>query len=600
MREARLPGKVSGNLRSGGVEQACKSGVSALWRSDSGPLAAADLAAMGLASSAQCWAARGHDGQHLAAVHEQHAQGAHTIVVGELEQLSELAARLGMAPQTPPSALVAAALERYGTETPAELSGEWSLLQRRADGSVIAMLSAARRDPLLWAQSGPHWALHSDLFALARIDWVNTEIDETGLLARVGRDYMRQRRGARTMLVGVSELRPGESLTVRPDGSSSVQSCDVLTPQPAFSGSFADALTASDELLARIMRERLARTPRGMLLLSGGLDSSLLAAYLAGIARTEPQAVVSVAPPESGLADEEHFARMVADRLGLPLHCVAPAAELNAYRPPNRVFAGANGPAMSNRHCITQAIQQLAGEEGVGLLINGTYGELTATARLPDRSLFQRLRTVAASAWHHLSPPEVLDIAHHPFHVRVAPHRLANLPEPISTWIAEPREDAQWPPRDGMFGYLPGAEKALMIANEFHPGAQRMSFPYRDVRLLRLFAGFPLATLLSGGHDRPVVRNLLTGRVPEAIRLRQRAMPATPDHLPRLQRQAESARARIPEFRRAELDEWLDLNWLDEVLSKVAARGPRDVNEANQVQLTAMFAEFMLWWRTQF
>ena len=95
------------------------------------------------------------------------------------------------------------------------------------------------------------------------------------------------------------------------------------------------------------------------------------------------------------------------------------------------------------------------------------------------------------------------------------------------------------------------------------------------------------------------MRSLLEGRLPDTIRLRTEGMPASPDHLPRLQRQAEAARLRIAEFRRAELDEWLDLDWLDAGLAQVAARGARDVAEANQVQLTAICAEFMLWWRTR-
>jgi asparagine synthase (glutamine-hydrolysing) len=92
---------------------------------------------------------------------------------------------------------------------------------------------------------------------------------------------------------------------------------------------------------------------------------------------------------------------------------------------------------------------------------------------------------------------------------------------------------------------------------------------------------------------------LLDGRLPDAIRLRTRGMPASPDHIPRLQRHAEAARLRIADFRRAELDDWLDLDWLDQALGRVAVRGPRDVYEANQVQLTAITAEFLLWWRAR-
>ena len=66
----------------------------------------------------------------------------------------------------------------------------------------------------------------------------------------------------------------------------------------------------------------------------------------------------------------------------------------------------------------------------------------------------------------------------------------------------------------------------------------------------------------------------------------------------RLQRQAPAARARIPAFRRAGLDAWFDLNWLDTALGEIAERGPRDVDEANEVQMTTINAEYLTWWRT--
>jgi asparagine synthase (glutamine-hydrolysing) len=105
--------------------------------------------------------------------------------------------------------------------------------------------------------------------------------------------------------------------------------------------------------------------------------------------------------------------------------------------------------------------------------------------------------------------------------------------------------------------------------------------------------------LIQGGHDRGMARRMMDGNLPDSIRLRTRGMPASPDHIPRLQRQAAAARDRIRVFRAAEVDEWLDLDWLDEALQLISQRGPSDVDEANQVQLTALAAEFITWWRAQ-
>lgn len=575
-----------------------KSGCTALWRSDGAPLANTDLAVLGL-SAAEDWAALGYDSMNSAAVHEYRAAGCHTIIVGELAGLAELAARLALSKNTPFAALAAIALAKFGSDTPTQLIGEWSLIQRSATGSVTAMLSAGRRDPLLWANRGPRWAISSNLFALARLDWVDTAIDEAGLLAGVGRDMVRKQRGQRTMLRGIYELHPGEILTICTSGKVAISASAACNPQPVFSGDYADMVRATDELLAEVLAERLARAQRSALLLSGGLDSSLLAAF-AVETPSALLAITSVAPPDSGLPDELRFAQLVAKHLGLPLHPVAPDEALNTYRPADHILAGANGPSLPNRHCLTESFQLAARTEGAGLLVNGCYGEMTATARLPVQGLRLRLRAHAAHAWHALRGTGEDVLFADPFHVRLAKHRLANLPAPIQETLSEPRPVPLILPRSGPLGYVPGAEKALRMGNEFYPGAIRMDFPFRDLRLLRLFAGFPVETLVSEGHDRPVVRRLLDGRLPDAIRLRTRGMPASPDHLPRLQRQAEAAKQRIAPFRQAELDEWIDLEWLDTALGRIAARGSNDVSDANRVQLTAIFAEFLLWWRTRF
>ena len=95
---------------------------------------------------------------------------------------------------------------------------------------------------------------------------------------------------------------------------------------------------------------------------------------------------------------------------------------------------------------------------------------------------------------------------------------------------------------------------------------------------------------------RPVVRRMMRGHLPDSIRLRRRGMPASPDHDRRLKNQASAARARIAPFRKAGIDDWLDLDWLDLALADMAVTGPGTIAHGNEVQLTAMTAEFLLWW----
>jgi asparagine synthase (glutamine-hydrolysing) len=228
-------------------------------------------------------------------------------------------------------------------------------------------------------------------------------------------------------------------------------------------------------------------------------------------------------------------------------------------------------------------------------LINGTYGEFSATARLASPSFSQQLRQFARSLLQRGSRQTDMVSANDAFHVRLAPHRLARLPDFIKEAIALPGVAVDHDPE--LFGYWPGASKALQHPNEFYPGALRMEFPYRDVRLLRLFASFPFDMLRRSGADRGVARQMLKGRLPDRVRLRQSGMPAWPDQLARLQRQALSARERISVFRKAEVQDWLDLDWLESALGRVSAHGVRDIADANEVQVTAIMAEFLTWWR---
>ena len=122
---------------------------------------------------------------------------------------------------------------------------------------------------------------------------------------------------------------------------------------------------------------------------------------------------------------------------------------------------------------------------------------------------------------------------------------------------------------------------------------------FRDIRLLRLFASFPKAMLEQHLADRGIARALLEGGLPDAIRLRVSKGQAFPDNMQRMKREAGDARMRVPLFRAAEIDDWLDLDWLDQQLARVTATGATGEADAGLVQSTAIAAEFLLWWRSR-
>lgn len=581
------------------------SGVYGLFCLDGAPVAQADARQLGMTPSQTpvSWILDGHDSHFPTAIHRHSSAEGNIILVGQIAGAEDFAARLGLVRNSPVGLIAAAALARFGAQTPAEMLGEYSLLHRDIDGRLTLMIGPARRDRLHYVIAGARVAVASDLFRLARIDWVGGEVDDAGLLLRWGNRHMRATMGDRTMLTAVRQLSSGDSVVIEGDGRTTKSSAKLFIPQARWRGAYADAIAESEDMLRNIMRERIGGGTRPAMLLSGGLDSSLLA-WLAATERSSEQimfALSSAAPTASGLEDETPFALQVADHIGLDFAKAAAADDADFFRPPDKILSGASGPILSNRHCLTEAFQIAAKAGGANMMVNGTYGEMTATARLPETGIAQRLRMAASQIYHQLrgTQHEWQNVG--PFLIRLAPSRLANLPASIRGTATQPSTiKSTISARTGLLGYLPGTESALKIANEFYPGALRMEFPFRDMRLFRLFAGFPVAMLLEGGHDRPVVRSILDGHIPDAIRLRRRGMPAEPDRFYRMQRQASAARLRIAEFRKADIDEWIDLDWLDAALLRVALQGALDNNDTNEVQLTAIAAEFLWWWRTRF
>lgn len=581
------------------------SGLYGLFCLDGAPVSDADARVLGMTpqQTLASWLIDGHDTHAPDAVHRHSDSGGETLLVGKLSGPEDIAARLGLARNAPMAIIAAIALARFGSETPAEILGEYSLLHRATDGRLTLMIGPAMRDQLHYAIIGSRVVVASDLFRLARIQWIGRKTDDAGLLFRWGRAHLRSYMDDRTMITDVFRLGPGASVVIEADGRVAKSIANVFVPQPRWRGKFSDAVAESEEMLRNVMRERIGGKARPAMLLSGGLDSSLLA-WLAATERRDDNAIFalsSAAPAGSGLDDETPFAMQVASHIGLECARTVAADDVDFYGPPDKILSGASGPILSNRHCLTEAFQIAAKARGANMIVNGSYGESNVTVRLPVTDVATRLRVAASQLYHGFRGTNGGGPEQYPFHIRLAPHRLAKLPEAIRNAMMQPRTPIPpVPKRTGLLGYLPGAETSLTQPNEFYPGALRMEFPFRDMRLYRLYAGFSVKVLLEGGHDRPVVRSMLQSHIPDAIRLRRHGMPAEPDRFYRMQRQASAARLRIAKFRSAQIDEWIDLDWLDEALLRVATHGATNNNDTNEVQLTAIAAEFLLWWRTRF
>lgn len=564
-----------------------RAGLWGLVRFDGGPVSAGDIARLGLPRTNSSRSVQGLDAQDPDLIDHFADQGATTILIGWIADQREMAVKLGLPAEAGPAKIARAALARFGKDMPAEMLGEWSLYHCEADGTTWLIQAATTRDALFFAASGASLAFAPDPMALRCLDWVDGAPDDEAVAMSVGSYALRLQMGTRSIWRGVERLMAGESLRFAGDGSCQRGGIELLAPQPRFTGNAGDALAALEETLRHVLRERLGMTRHPAILLSGGLDSSILAALAAQELEVPPVAICSVAPPGSGIPDEFAYARAVAERHGLAIEPVCPGPEDDPFRAPVHVMAGANFPIVSNRHCLVSSFQEAARRMGATMLVDGTFGEMTITSRLPQPpTLRQHLGAIKRYILSHFQP------AHRDFHVMLAPHRLPPL--------AQARAEAASPPRPirevpDQIGYIDGSEKALAHSNAYFAGALRMDIPFRDLRLLRLYASLPREVAYALGPDRGPVRSIGKDLLPEEVRLRKRGMPADPGHYARLQAFAAPARSRIAVFRAAGIDDWLDIDWLDQALARVADRGVANVLDANSVQLTALAAEYLTW-----
>ena len=206
-------------------------------------------------------------------------------------------------------------------------------------------------------------------------------------------------RTARTGLEGFTELLPG---TGRTTGRGAAVVETVWTPWPAAAAEkevrgFAEAARRLRDVALATVPVQLAGIENLVLELSGGLDSSIVAACLGRAGCSFSAANFVTILPDG---DERHYARRVADAVGvelaelreddLPLDLVPP--RLRALRP-------ALSPVLQP---LRRALARHARQTGAGDFVTGAGGDnlfcyLTTTAPILDASSSLGLRAAAAT-----------------------------------------------------------------------------------------------------------------------------------------------------------------------------------------------------------
>lgn len=331
-----------------------------------------------------------------------------------------------------------------------------------------------------------------------------------------------------TGTVGVSELLPGSLREVRNNRARERQmwSPGRFTGTPAAVRNLAEAADLLREEILRTVR-LLAAGERVVLRLSGGLDSSIVAAALAR-AGIDFRAITFATNSRDG--DERRFAREVASHCGIRLRELDEGALNFSFQPATDPLRRPSNPILQPlRHAFAAASSE---ERGASLILDGgggdnVFGSLNTAAPVIDaflarglREAFSALRDIAglhgctlweagrsaARRWRRRSGvtwPEERSFLRAP---------AAGEHFDVHPWLA----DAQ--------GVLPAsAEHIRIIAGAHHfledprPGEPVGLHPLLAQPVVELCLRIPSWFWVSGGRDRAVARAAFRGLVSNAI-----------------------------------------------------------------------------------
>lgn len=212
---------------------------------------------------------------------------------GHLDNLPEVARKLGVVPPAAPNPtdlarVYARALLRWGDSTDLRLIGEYATIALNSDAHTLRLARSPLRAPPLHYHASAERVIASTvprpIFAagveqrlddrkLADIAWFNTS-DE-----------------ARSCFVGVNRVPLGSEVVLTPQGATTRRYYDIRHAPAVPKASRSDLVEQARTLLEAGTRAALAGSKRPAIMLSGGLDSSLVAL-----------ATLDVLPPDQSLA----------------------------------------------------------------------------------------------------------------------------------------------------------------------------------------------------------------------------------------------------------------------------------------------------------
>jgi len=478
-----------------------------------------------------------------------------TFVAGELrlDDPAELCEELHCSQDSSSAELCARLWQRDEARAAPQLRGDFALSSfDRASGTLWLVRDPIGVKPLYYValDSGLVWS--SSFARLTQLRELPRELD-----ARMVVDYLGElpEDPSRTLLRAVRRLPPASRLIAQLARVQEVASYFSFTPQtPRLSSDAAYAEALRDKLDAAV-RARLSPTGRTATLLSGGLDSSFIAALASRtLARDHrgPLLTLSARFEQLPQCDEQSFQTAMVRQIG---------SEHVEFRPSPRdssgeltaLFATFGQPRPIGAHWLAWSALTLAAQHEVDVVLTGidgdrvvSHGEAHLTelsrsrryARLlqecwgyDHRSALGRTQLFAQQAalgalpmtWLHRmddrrswSSPEAAVLRRF-----IHPHQLTAT-DARQRLLVQSRRPAT--PLEAHQRRIEAADRSadleLLAALEPRFGV-RLAHPFYDRRVIEFCLGLPSEQRKRGKRGRFVLREAMRGLVPDQVRLRQ-------------------------------------------------------------------------------
>jgi asparagine synthase (glutamine-hydrolysing) len=473
------------------------------------------------------------------------------LLDGAVDNLTAVAAAAGVDPALAPEALLAAAHARLGDELPGLLRGAFALLLWRPGAEQVLLLRDHVGDRgLVWTRTGGGVLAAGETADLLAALATARGPDEIALAHWLAVGGMPE---DRTLHAGVQRVRPGHLAQVGPAGAVLARrwwqplAPDHPSPRISLAAAVSGVRTTLQQAVARAIDD--AGDDRCAVLLSGGLDSSAVAALASARVRRSYSAVFSgfTSADEAALIDQT-TAALGLESVRVDVRGGGILAAAVEYVERWRL------PPVSPNLFFWLPLLRRAAADGVELLLDGQGGD--EVFGLSPFLLADRLRhgdPIGAVALmgripgaNHRPPARVVASALGQFGLHGAlPPGLAarrralrpagsGAPEWLAPRLARaavevaPAED--WKRRGGprwwahvLAATADGAGPNLAydhIRRRDALAGVRSRHPLADPDVLEHVLSLPPELAFHPRHSRPLLRDAVAGQLPEAVRLR--------------------------------------------------------------------------------